>query len=88
LEGFRDRTTCGCGLPDLEYTRPFDPPQGGDRVRRKALASILAVAALSISAAPAFADPDFGPGNSSKGPHDAGAKCHPPGQTVDEPGCK
>jgi hypothetical protein len=57
-------------------------------MRRKALASILAVAALSITAAPAFGDPDFGPGNSSKGPHDGGAKCHPPGQTVDEPGCK
>jgi hypothetical protein len=57
-------------------------------VRRKALASILAVAALSISAAPAFAAPDFGPGNSSKGPNDGGAKCHPPGQTVNEPGCK
>ena len=55
---------------------------------KKLLASILAVASLSISAAPAFADPDFGPGNSSKGPQDAGAKCHPPGQTVDEPGCK
>ena len=36
-------------------------------MRRKALASILAVAA---------------------GPNDAGAKCHPPGQTVNEPGCK
>jgi len=36
----------------------------------------------------AFADPDFGPGNSSKGPNDGGAKCHPPGQTVEEPGCK
>ena len=47
-------------------------------MRRKALASILAVDALSISAAPAFGDPDFGPGNSSKGPNDAGAKCHPP----------
>ena len=57
-------------------------------MRRKALASILAVAALSITAAPAFGDPDFGPGNSSKGPNDAGAKCHPPGQTVTEPGCK
>jgi hypothetical protein len=56
-------------------------------MRRKALASILAVAALAITAAPAFAG-DFGPGNSNKGPHDAGAKCHPPGQTVDEPGCK
>ena len=60
----------------------------GDRMRRKTLASVLAVAAFSITAAPAFADPDFGPGNSKKGPHDGGAKCHPPGQTVDTPGCK
>ena len=27
-------------------------------------------------------------GNSSKGPNDGGARCHPPGQTVNEPGCK
>ena len=65
-----------------------DPSKEVVALRRKALASILAVTALSISAAPAFADPDFGPGNSSKGPNDSGAKCHPPGQTVDEPGCK
>jgi hypothetical protein len=57
-------------------------------MRRKLLAVVLSVGALSIPAAPALGDPDFGPGNSSKGPQDAGAKCHPPGQTVDEPGCK
>jgi len=57
-------------------------------MRRKALASVLAVAALSITAAPAFADPDFGPGNSSKGPQDNGALCHPPGKTADQPYCK
>jgi len=57
-------------------------------MRKKITAVLLAGAfALSIPAA-AFADPDFGPGNSSKGPNDPGAKCHPPGQTVDEPGCK
>lgn len=56
-------------------------------MRRKALASVLAVAALSITAAPAFAG-SFGPGNSDKGPKDPGAKCHPPGQTVNTPGCK
>jgi len=33
-------------------------------------------------------DPDVGPGNSSKGPNDGGARCHPPGQTVNEPGWK
>jgi len=56
-------------------------------MRRKALASILAVGALAITASPAFAG-SFGPGSSDKGPHDPGAKCHPPGQTVDTPGCK
>ena len=56
--------------------------------RKKTLAAVLSVAALSISAAPAFGAPDFGPGSSSKGPNDGGAKCHPPGQTVTEPGCK
>jgi hypothetical protein len=57
-------------------------------MRKKIAAVLLAGAfALSIPAA-AAADPDFGPGNSSKGPNDGGAKCHPPGQTVDEPGCK
>jgi hypothetical protein len=56
--------------------------------RKKALAAVLAVASLSMSAAPALADPDFGPGNSSKGPHDPGARCHPPGQTTDRAECK
>jgi hypothetical protein len=42
----------------------------------------------ALAAPAALADPDFGPGNSSKGPNDGGAKCHPPGQTVNEPGCK
>ena len=57
--------------------------------RRKVTAVVLAsMFALSATAPAAFADPDFGPGNSSKGPNDGGAKCHPPGQTVDTPGCK
>jgi hypothetical protein len=56
--------------------------------RRKLFAAILSVGALAIPVAPAVANPDFGPGNSSKGPNDAGAKCHPPGQTVNEPGGK
>ena len=43
---------------------------------------------LGALAPAALADPDFGPGNSSAGPHDGNAKCHPPGQTVNEPGCK
>jgi hypothetical protein len=55
--------------------------------RRKFFALMLAIGALAIPAS-AVADPDFGPGNSSKGPNDGGAKCHPPGQTVNTPGCK
>ena len=63
-------------------------------MRRKVVAGVLAVAALSISAAPALADPDFGPGNSSKGPNDGGSKCHEPGHGTGPgsndpvPGCK
>jgi hypothetical protein len=54
--------------------------------RNRWLAAAFAIAALAIPASAAAGD--FGPGNSSKGPHDPGAKCHPPGQTVDTPGCK
>lgn len=61
-------------------------------MRRKigAAVSALALSAVMIGgvAGTAFADPDFGPGNSTKGPNDGGAKCHPPGKTVEEPGCK
>jgi hypothetical protein len=32
-----------------------------------------------VPATAAFGNPDFGPGNSSKGPNDSGAKCHAPG---------
>jgi hypothetical protein len=63
-------------------------PEEKNMRRRKLLAAVLTVGALAIPAAPAVGDPDFGPGNSSKGPNDGGAKCHPPGQTVNEPGCK
>lgn len=56
---------------------------------------ILAVTFTIMLASPALAvaDPAFGPGNQgggngNSGPQDNGAKCHPPGQTVDEPGCK
>ena len=48
----------------------------------------LAAAGLIIGAGTAVADPDFGPGNSHKGPHDPGALCHPPGQTKPFPACK
>jgi hypothetical protein len=55
------------------------------------LAAVLSVAALSLSAAPAVADPAFGPGNNGGGVGNSGpqvGKCHPPGQTTDTPGCK
>jgi hypothetical protein len=60
----------------------------GGAMRRKLFAAVLSAAALSIPTGQALADPDFGPGNSQKGPHDPGAKCHPPGKTKDTPGCK
>ena len=55
---------------------------------KRTLVAVVAALTLLLGAGAASADPDFGPGNSSKGPNDPGAKCHPPGQTVDEPGCK
>ena len=56
---------------------------------KKRVAIVFATLGVLGALAPAaLADPDFGPGNSSKGPNDGGAKCHPPGQTVTEPGCK
>jgi hypothetical protein len=58
---------------------------------RKRITYASCVLALTITAAApvaALADPDFGPGNSVKGPHDPGAICHPPGQTADFPACK
>ena len=59
--------------------------------RRIALLIMAALLALSMAlggAGAAFAEPNFGPGNSQKGPNDPGAKCHPPGQTKFTPGCK
>ena len=55
---------------------------------KRILVAVVASLALLLGAGAAAADPDFGPGNSSKGPNDGGAKCHPPGQTVNTPGCK
>lgn len=58
---------------------------------RKMLAVGLSVAALGLVASPAFANPAFGPGNQGGGVGNSGpqvGKCHPPGQTVDVPGCK
>ena len=44
--------------------------------RRRLIAGVAALALALAGASPAMADPDFGPGNSSKGPTTAGAKCH------------
>ena len=56
---------------------------------RKFVVAVMIAAGLIVSGGGvALADPDFGPGNSSKGPNDARAKCHPPGQTEGDPGCK
>jgi hypothetical protein len=52
---------------------------------RRALATLtLAAVTLLGTAGTAIADPQFGPGNGQQN----GDKCHPPGQTVDVPGCK
>jgi hypothetical protein len=56
-------------------------------MRRRIVAIACCVGALAIPAT-ALAGTDFGPGGSSKGPHDPGALCHPPGQTADFPACK
>ena len=55
----------------------------------RGIAALLAALALAgLGSSVASADPDFGPGNSQKGPQDPGAICHPPGQTADFPACK
>ena len=51
------------------------------------VAALMMALTMSFSGV-AFADPDFGPGQSKKGPQDAGARCHPPGQTKDRAECK
>jgi len=56
-------------------------------MRRKLMAITLA-SAFALSSGTAFAAADFGPGGSSKGPQDSGARCHPPGQTSDRPECR
>ena len=61
---------------------------------RKRLLAVTTCGVLVLSCSTAFADPDFGPGNSSKGPNDGGAKCHEPGHGTGPgandpvPGCK
>ena len=60
--------------------------------RSKRMVAVLSACALAVSAPAAFAAPDFGPGNSSKGPHEG--KCHEaghgtgPGANEPVPGCK
>jgi hypothetical protein len=56
-------------------------------MKRKIVVALLA-GALALSSAGSALAGSFGPGNSDKGVHDPGAKCHPPGQTVGEGGCK
>jgi hypothetical protein len=58
-------------------------------VIKRFIAAAMIAAALTVGGGGvAFADPDFGPGNSDKGPQDSGARCHPPGQTGDRAECK
>jgi hypothetical protein len=57
-------------------------------MRKLVTTLLLAVAAaLSVQTA-AVADPDFGPGNSQKGPQDPGSQCHAPGLELPSPECK
>jgi hypothetical protein len=57
-------------------------------IRKILAAAAIIGGVLAAAAGVASADPDFGPGNSNKGPHDPGALCHPPGQTAGFPACK
>jgi hypothetical protein len=54
-------------------------------MKGKLAATVLAAAIGAIGAAPALADPSFGPGNSGS---NGNQSCHPPGQTSDLPQCK
>jgi hypothetical protein len=60
----------------------------GQMIRRFIAAVLIAAGLLVGGGGVAFADPDFGPGNSQKGPQDSGARCHPPGQTDDRSECQ
>jgi len=57
-------------------------------MRKRIAVALTTLGVMGALAPAALADPSFGPGNSGGGPNDANAKCHPPGQTVDTPGCK
>jgi hypothetical protein len=55
--------------------------------RRIIVAIAAAVLSLGVAAAPAaYADPDFGPGNSSKGPNDRGGEVSSSGPDDDGAG--
>jgi hypothetical protein len=59
---------------------------------RKAIALLFAFGALA-GPSTALAVPSFGPGagqgQGNNAPHEnPGTKCHPPGQTADQPECK
>jgi hypothetical protein len=57
-------------------------------MKKRITVLLTALTVLGSIAPAAMAAPSFGPGNSGGGPNDANAKCHPPGLTVNEPGCK
>ena len=63
------------------------------KTRRRAAGTLafLALCATSVVVPASLADPAFGPGNNGGGAGNSGpsvGKCHPPGQTVETPGCK
>jgi hypothetical protein len=79
------------GVCRWEQRAAAGQPGKGEAVKRRIIVAIAA-AVLSLGvAAPAYADPAFGPGNNGGGVGNSGpqeGKCHPPGQTTTEPGCK
>jgi tetratricopeptide (TPR) repeat protein len=58
---------------------------GGFVSRRKVVVSVLAALLGLAAAAPSFADPSFGPGQSGS---NGNQSCKPPGQTKDLPQCR
>ena len=54
------------------------------------MVAVFMVSVMIVMTAPAFAVPGskFGAGGSIAKPHDANAKCHPPGQTSDDRRCQ
>jgi Spy/CpxP family protein refolding chaperone len=62
-------------------------------IKRLIAATALVLVAFGGAAPIAAADPSFGPGAGQGGgnnePHEnPGTKCHPPGQTSEQPECK